>query len=156
MPEENAAELKPLDPRFQELVDKTDLFHGLAPADVEKIFSRGLTMYVEKGDSIFHKKTEGNKMYIVLGGQVGIFDGPVSMATLGPGETFGEMSLLTGMPRSASAIALERSNIFALDEAVFKKLLTKRVAVQMLLNLSRMMGKRIQEANRTIRRLEDR
>lgn len=156
MPEEHASEPRPLDPRYQALVDNVDLFHGLRPGDVEKIFSRGLTMYVEKGDSIFHKKTEGNKMYVVLGGSIGIFDGPVQMAALGAGATFGEMSLLTGMPRSASAVALERSNIFTLDEAVFQKLLTKRVAVQMLLNLSRMMAKRIQDANRTIRKLEDR
>ena len=95
-------------------------------------------------------------MYVVLGGTIGIFDGPVHMATLDAGSTFGEMSLLTGMPRSASAVAMERSNIFALDESVFQKLLTKRVAVQMLLNLSRMMGRRIQDANRKIRELEDR
>lgn len=156
MPEENAVEPRSVDPRFQALVENTDLFHGLKASDVEKIFSKGLTMHIEKGDSIFHKKTEGNKMYVLLGGQIGIFDGPVSIATLGPGSTFGEMSLLTGMPRSATAVALERSNIFALDESVFKKLLTKRVAVQILLNLSRMMGRRIQDANRTIRELEDR
>ena len=148
MPEEQASEAKPVDPRYQMLVDNVDLFHGLRPQDVGKIFARGLTMYIEKGDSIFHKKTEGNKMYVLLGGSIGIYDGPVLMATLTDGATFGEMSLLTGKLRSASAVALERSNIFALDESVFQKLLTKRVAVQMLLNLSRMMGRRIEDANR--------
>ena len=156
MTEENAAESGAVDPRFQVLVDNVDFFHGLRPGDVQKIFARGMTLYVEKGDAIFHKNTEGNKMYVVLGGSIGVFDGPVQMATLRTGETFGEMSLLTGMPRSASAVALERCNIFALDEAVFQKLLTKRVAVQMLLNLGRMLGRRLKEANRTIRELEDR
>ena len=156
MSEDHAVEAEPVDPRFQALVDNVDLFHGLRPKDVQKIFSRGMTMYVEKGDALFHKNTEGNKMYVVLGGSIGIFDGPVQMATLGTGDTFGEMSLLTGMPRTASAVALERCNIFSLDEALFQKLLTKRVAVQMLLNLSRMLGRRLKEANRTIRVLEDR
>ncbi len=156
MPQENTAEADAIDPRFQALVDNVDLFHGLRAADVQKIFARGMTMYVEKGDVIFHKNTEGNKMYVVLGGSVGIFDGPVQMATLGTGDTFGEMSLLTGMPRSASAVALERCNIFTLDESVFQKLLTKRVAVQMLLNLGRMLGRRLKDTNRTVRELDGR
>ena len=115
-----------------------------------------MTMYVEKDDTVFHKNTEGNKMYVVLGGSIGIFDGPVQMATLRTGDTFGEMSLLTGMPRVASAVALERCNLFTLDEPLFQKLLTKRVAVQMLLNIARMLGGRLKDANRTIRELEDR
>ncbi|MCH8203572.1 MAG: cyclic nucleotide-binding domain-containing protein [Candidatus Hydrogenedentes bacterium] len=145
-----------IDPRFQALVDNVDIFHGLRAKDVEKIFSRGMTMYVEKDDTVFHKNTEGNKMYVVLGGSIGIFDGPVQMATLRTGDTFGEMSLLTGMPRVASAVALERCNLFTLDEPLFQKLLTKRVAVQMLLNIARMLGGRLKDANRTIRELEDR
>ncbi len=156
MAQENAAESGAVDPRFEALAENVDIFHGLRPGDVQKIFARGMTMYIEKGDAIFHKNTEGNKMYVVLGGSIGIFDGPVQMAVLRTGDTFGEMSLLTGMPRSASAVALERCNIFTLDEAVFQKLLTKRVAVQMLLNLGRMLGGRLKDANRTIRELEDR
>ena len=156
MTQENAAESGAVNPRFQALAGNVDIFHGLRPGDVQKIFARGMTMHIEKGDTVFHKNTEGNKMYVVLGGSIGIFDGPVQMATLRTGDTFGEMSLLTGMPRSASAVALERCNIFVLDEAVFQKLLTKRVAVQMLLNLGRMLGRRLKEANHTIRELEDR
>ncbi len=156
MAQENASESGALDPRFQALAENVDIFRGLRPGDVQKIFARGMTMYVEKGDTIFHKNTEGNKMYVVLGGSIGIFDGPVQMATLGTGDTFGEMSLLTGMPRSASAVALERCNIFTLDESVFQKLLTKRVAVQMLLNLGRMLGRRLKDTNRTVRELEGR
>lgn len=156
MTQEDMAESGAVEPRFQALVDNVDIFHGLRSVDVQKIFARGMTMYIEKGDTIFHKNTEGNKMYVVLGGSIGVFDGPVQMATLGVGDTFGEMSLLTGMPRSASAVALERCNLFVLDEAVFQKLLTKRVAVQMLLNLGRMLGRRLRDANRTIRELEDR
>ncbi len=156
MSDDHSSESGAIDSRFQALVDNVDIFHGLRPGDVQKIFSRGMTMYIEKGDAIFHKNTEGNKMYVVLGGSVGVFDGPVQMATLSTGETFGEMSLLTGMPRTASAVALERCNIFTLDEPLFQKLLTKRVAVQMLLNLGRMLGRRLKDANRTIRELEDR
>jgi CRP-like cAMP-binding protein len=98
----------------------------------------------------------GNQRFVVLGGSFGVFDGVKQLATLKTGDTFGEMSLLLSEPRSATVKALEFSQLFVLDERLFHKLLTKRVAVQMLMNMSRLLAKRIQNANRTIRELEGR
>lgn len=145
-----------VDPRFKMLAEKVDLFQGLAPEDVAKIFSKGMTMKVQKGDAVFHKGTTGNQMFVVLGGKVGVFDGPKCVAELGVGATFGEMSLLTGEPRSATVLAMEMCNLFVLDETVFQKLLTKRVAVQILLNLARMMGQRVRAGNLKLREMEGR
>jgi CRP-like cAMP-binding protein len=144
------------DPRFAKLVKAVDIFHGLSPEDVGKIFSHGVTMNVQKDQSVFHKGTVGNQMFVVLGGSFGVFDGTKQLATLRTGDTFGEMSLLLSEPRSASVKALELSQVFVLDERVFQKLLTKRVAVQMLINISRMLAKRLQNANRVIREMEGR
>lgn len=142
--------------KYEQLVDHVDMFHGLKPHDVAKIFSKGMTFRVQKGETIFYKGTEGNKMYVVLGGKVGVFDGGKLLSSLSVGATFGEMSLLMHAPRNATVIALERSNLFSLSEDVFQRLLTKRVAVQMLLNLSRTLGKRLNEANIRTRELEGR
>lgn len=145
-----------VDPRFVKMVEVVDIFHGLRPTDVAKIFARGLTMNVQKGDVVFHKGTVGNQMFVVLGGLFGVFDGKNQIASLRTGDTFGEMSLLLEAPRSATVMALESSKVFVLDERVFQKLLTKRVAVQMLLNISRMLGARLQNANKKLRELESR
>ena len=75
MTQEDMAESGVVEPRFQALVDNVDIFHGLRSVDVQKIFARVMTMYIEQGDTIFHKNTEGNKMYVVLGGSIGVFDG---------------------------------------------------------------------------------
>ena len=136
-----------IDPKYAKLVEAIDIFHGLRPADMEKIFKRGMTMMVEKDDTLFHKGTVGNQMYVVLGGSVGVFDGEKQLATLRTGDTFGEMSLLMHAPRNATAKAMEMSRLFVLTEDIFQRLLTKRVAVQMLMNISKMLGKRLNEAN---------
>jgi potassium-dependent mechanosensitive channel len=144
------------DARLKTLVDTVDMFHGLSTEDVQKIFAAGLTMRAEPKDTIFFKDTVGNQMYVVLGGKVGIFDGPRLLAELSTGDTFGEMSLLLGKKRNATAVALEQSLLFVLDEEIFQKLLTKKAAIQILLNLSRTLGERLTEANKEIRRLEGR
>ena len=145
-----------VDPRFKLLAEKVDLFHGLSPADVQKIFARGMTVRVDKGETIFYKDTTGNQMYVVLGGEVGVFDGPKCLATLKVGDTFGEMSLLNNEPRNATVVALEVSNLFVLSEQVFQKLLTKRVAVQILLNVAKTMSKRLRDTNIIVREMEGR
>ena len=142
------------DPRLKTLVDTVDLFHGLATTDVQKIFAAGLTMRAEPKDTIFFKDTVGNQMYVVLGGKVGIFDGPRLLAELSTGDTFGEMSLLLGRKRNATAVAIEQSLLFVLDEEIFQKLLTKKAAIQILLNLARTLGERLSDANTEIRRIE--
>lgn len=144
-----------VDPKYQKLVDTVDIFHGLRPGDMEKIFRKGMTTMVQKGDTLFHKGTVGNQMYVVLGGSVGVFDGPKQIATLGTGSTFGEMSLLSHESRSATVMALENSHLFILSEDIFQRLLTKRVAVQILMNISQMLAKRLKEANAALRKMSE-
>ena len=65
-----------------------------------------------KGDVIFREGTYGETMYEITAGSVGIYAGYGTedeqlIATLGEGETFGEMGLIEFWPRSATAVALE-------------------------------------------------
>jgi CRP-like cAMP-binding protein len=137
----------PDDPRFRKMIRQVQLFNGLDPQDVFKIFKRGMTMMFQQGETIINKGTTGNKMYVILGGSAGVYDGKKQLNKLVTGDSFGEMSLLMNEPRTATVIALEHSRLLELDEQVFHKLLTKKVAVQILLNLSKTMGKRLKDAN---------
>jgi CRP-like cAMP-binding protein len=86
-------------------------------------------------------------MYVVLAGTVVVRDGDKDIATLRTGDTFGEMALINSEPRSANVIAGEDSLLFVLSESTFQQLLTKRVAVQILLNIVRTLSHRLREAN---------
>ncbi len=131
----------------RQLVKRVELFNGLELDDVARIFRKGMTMHASKGQVIFHRDTVGNQMYVVLGGSIGIFDGPKQIATLRTGDMFGEMALVSNEKRSAAAIAVENSKLFVLSETTFQRLLTKRVAVRLLLNILNTTCGRLREAN---------
>ena len=128
-------------------IEKIELFHGLTQDDMLKIFSKGTTMRCAKGETIFFKDTVGSQMFVVLGGTVGVYDGAKSLAQLSVGDMFGEMALVSKEPRSATTIAMEDSSLFVLSESIFERLLTKRVAIQILLNILRTQSRRIKEGN---------
>lgn len=131
----------------RELINRSELFSGLVPEDVMKIFARGMTMRVAKGEAIFYKGTIGSQMYLVLAGKVGVHDQGKLLATLTMGDMFGEMALVNKEPRSADVLALEDSRLFVLNESTFEKLMTKRVAIQILFNIIHTLSHRLKESN---------
>lgn len=136
-----------LSDKYTEMARRVPLFQGLSPEDVAKIFAKGMTMEVEKGNVIFYQGTTGNQMFVVLGGSVGLFDGKKHIATLQSGDMFGEMAVINSEPRSATALAAERCRLFVLSETTFDKLMTKRVAIRILLNIIGTMSKRLRDMN---------
>jgi CRP-like cAMP-binding protein len=132
--------------KLDELIRRVSLFRGFGREDVDKIFSKGMTMRALKDDVIFYKGTVGNTMYIVLGGKVGVYKGEKCIAELRTGDMFGEMALVNKEPRTATVKAIEASHLFVLSESTFQYLLTKRVAVQLLLNIVHTMSDRLKAA----------
>ena len=133
--------------KYGELAKRVPLFNGLEAEDVAKIFSKGMTMEVEKGNMLFYQGTTGNQMYIVLGGRIDLYDGKKHLTSMRTGDLFGEMAVIMNEPRSASAVAGETSRVFVLSESVFEKLMTKRAAIRILLNIIGVMARRIREMN---------
>jgi CRP/FNR family transcriptional regulator/CRP/FNR family cyclic AMP-dependent transcriptional regulator len=67
-----------------------------------------------KGMIIFHKGNPGQTLYIIEAGKVRIFilsesGQEISVNVYGPGDVFGELALLDGLPRSAGAVAVEKT-----------------------------------------------
>jgi CRP-like cAMP-binding protein len=145
-----------LSPQIERVLRNIDIFQGLSPEDIGTIFNHCQTNNVQKDQMLFARGTVGNLMFVVLGGSFALYDGTRQLATFNPGDTFGEMSLLLHEPRVGTVKALELSQVLVLDERLFEKLLTKRVAVQMLLNISRMLARRLKGADQTIREIEGR
>ncbi len=129
------------------LARQIELFRGLTPEDISKIIARGMTVRVLKGETVFYKGTIGSQMYVVLAGTVAVRDGVKDIATLSTGDTFGEMALINSEPRSATVVAVEDSLLFVLSESTFQQLLTKRVSIQILLNIVRTLSHRLRDAN---------
>lgn len=102
------------------------------------------------GDCIFEINDQGDHLYILVSGKVGISlsagkDSGNYIASLGPGDTFGEMNLLDDHPRSASAYVLENSTVLSLEKTRLKGLIQSypEISIGMLRSLSL----RLREAN---------
>lgn len=57
------------------------------------------------GDFLFREGEKGDKMYVLLEGEVDIFLGDFVFETAGPGSLLGEMALIDDSPRTANAVA---------------------------------------------------
>ncbi|HUJ38081.1 MAG TPA: cyclic nucleotide-binding domain-containing protein [Hyphomicrobium sp.] len=77
---------------------------------------------------IFVQDDPGTCMYVVRSGRVGILSGGAVLENIGPNGTFGEMALIDGAPRSATAIAREPTEVAVIDEKAFLYLVEKNPA----------------------------
>jgi len=90
------------------------LFAGLSDQELEGLADRLGKRTFAKGMIIFHKESAGQTLYMIESGKVRIFvlsesGQEISVNVYGPGDVFGELALLDGLPRSAGAVALERT-----------------------------------------------
>ncbi|MEW6364506.1 MAG: cyclic nucleotide-binding domain-containing protein [Acidobacteriota bacterium] len=108
-----------------------------------------------KGSRIFSQDDPGENMYIIHSGRIRIFrevgSQSVEFAVLEKGDFFGEMALFEHQPRSASAEAVEDSELLSIDPPTFADMIraNPEIAVRML----RKYCTRLREANRRIEEL---
>lgn len=105
------------------------------------------------GAVVFEEGDPGSRMYVIRSGEVRILkrvgDRELELARLGAGEAFGEMALLEGRPRSATAVVASPARILEIDQAAFDDLVRRNGEIA--LRLLRRLSGRLREANRQIR-----
>jgi CRP-like cAMP-binding protein len=89
-------------------------------------------IHFKEGDIIFKEDEEnGTEMYVIDSGRVNIVkkvgDTDVTLTTLDEGDFFGEMSLITGSKRSASAVAQTKCKLHTMDKETFEFNLSKDI-----------------------------
>ncbi|HCF56486.1 MAG TPA: Crp/Fnr family transcriptional regulator [Myxococcales bacterium] len=105
-----------------------------------------------KGTVLFDEGEPGDRMFVIHSGRVEVVkrvgSERLTIAELGPGESVGEMAILDGQPRSASAVVCEDAVLVVLDSRTFESLIRQsgEIAVRILRKLSQ----RLREANRQI------
>jgi CRP-like cAMP-binding protein len=106
-----------------------------------------------KGDHIFEINDQGDHLYIIVSGKVGISIDPDPsscnyITIMGTGDSFGEMNLLDNQPRSASAHVLEDAMLLSLEKTRLKGLMQSypEISIGMLRSLSL----KLREADRRI------
>jgi CRP/FNR family transcriptional regulator, cyclic AMP receptor protein len=126
---------------------------ALPKKDLERIYKIAKTREFRPGEPIFTKAEAAEHMFVVLSGRVKIFTHSSgkkrkTFAYLLPGEFFGEMALLEGKTRSASAQAVDPSRILLIGKAEFKRLLISDP--DLTYYLLRTVSERLRRANEEI------
>ena len=111
------------------LLKNISFLSGMADAQLGQLADRGHRVTIETNTPIFREGDAADRLYVILSGTVRIFlrheDGhEVELSVLGQGDFFGEMALLDGGARSASASSIDACTFFVLDRDVFLDLLT--------------------------------
>jgi CRP/FNR family cyclic AMP-dependent transcriptional regulator len=105
------------------------LFAGLGDACLSALARDGKFVHVEKGQFIFFQADPSEKVYLVRSGLVSIvLEGPdgreMVINEMRPGDSFGEVGVLTGQLRSASAIVRKEGILLELPRQVFLTVLS--------------------------------
>jgi CRP-like cAMP-binding protein len=103
---------------------KIFLFKDLSPTALRSLGQRVRVLNYRPGSIIFNKDDPGHTCFIIIEGYIKIYitseEGQeVVLTILKSGEVFGELSLLDGAPRSASAVAMEPTMVLALNRDDF-------------------------------------
>ena len=141
----------------EEQLARVPFFEGLTPAALALIAQTTAEEAHATGTKLFQYGDPGDKLFIIVEGKVRISRevagmGEEALAVLGPGEVFGEMSLLDESPRSADARVHERCRALVITKESFDDLLFlhKDLAYEVLWNCVRILSVRLRETNEKV------
>ena len=105
----------------QALLQELDLFAPFTEAERMEIATHARERHFGRGEHVINEGEEGHTFFVVTRGSLAVMAGKArtEVARLGRGQYFGEMSLLTGEPRSATVTAHEDSVLLELDREAF-------------------------------------
>ncbi|HEX6999242.1 MAG TPA: Crp/Fnr family transcriptional regulator [Gammaproteobacteria bacterium] len=121
------------------VLQRNYLFRGLPEAALNRIAALAAKRVFEKGAIIFAQGDEGDALYGVAAGRVrisasGTGGQEVFLNIMEPGDTFGEIAVMDGLPRTAGATALERTTLIVIQRQDFLTLIERepKLAIHLL------------------------
>ncbi len=128
------------------MLQGSPLFRGLPPEALERIAGLAVQRKFRSGEIVFNRGDPGDALYAVVSGKIRISAGAadgreMSLNIMEPGDTFGEIALLDGGSRTASATATVDSELVSIRRDHFLGLVERepRVALELL----RLCGERL-------------
>ena len=126
-------------PDKRALLSRSVLFHQLPAEDLDRLVAFAKLKHVSAREVIFRKADPGNQMSAIISGRVKMStvseDGKeMVFGIIGPGEFFGEISLLDGEERTATVTAIEPTELLVIERRDFVPFLESypKVAIRLL------------------------
>ncbi|MFI5273833.1 MAG: Crp/Fnr family transcriptional regulator [Ktedonobacterales bacterium] len=126
------------------LLSRVPLFVDLGKRDIQTLAAVSVERHANIGEFLVQQGQAGAGLFVIASGSVVLTQQAESgdarlLATLGPGDVFGEMALLDDLPRSASALASEPTDVLLIPVYDFRTVLhdDADIAIRLLAVLSR-------------------
>lgn len=139
---------------ISDIIDQVPLFDDLKLPEVESLCGFMQCFGAPREVTLIDEASDGNFLLIILTGAVkvvreGGYGAPKVMATVGPGASLGEMSMIDGQPRFASCVTVEPTDFAVLSRDNLNEVLVNmpRLGNKFLLLLLRVMAARLREAS---------
>jgi len=137
----------------RELLRTVPLFSELSDEALESLGHLATRRRYPKDTVIFFENEEGDCLFMILDGRIKVTilgdDGrEIILTMLGSGDLFGEMALLDNEPRSATAIAVEESELLSLQRTDFQAVLGENPGISSA--LIKVLSQRLRRANHQI------
>jgi CRP-like cAMP-binding protein len=128
------------------MLQRSPLFRGLATPVLERIAALATQRAWRRGEILFRSGDPGDALYGVVTGRIRISTGnadgrEIFLNIMEPGDTFGEIALLDGGTRTATATAIEASELVSIRRAPLFELLEREP--KSALELLRLCGERL-------------
>lgn len=110
---------------IKDMLYQVDFFADFNEIETRKLIEAGYRKHLEKEEILFREEDIGDAFYIILSGKVEVFVEKINkhLTYLENGSFFGELSLMLGMPRTATVKAIEPTILFCINQINFRKLL---------------------------------
>jgi CRP/FNR family cyclic AMP-dependent transcriptional regulator len=137
-----------------DLLSRIPIFEHLTPPDFEVLLTLWKPRSLNAGEVLFEKGDHGDSMFVIQEGTLEIVvpvdqsSEGVSINFLNEGEFVGELSLLDGLPRTATARAVKPTRLLEMHRKDFMELLMKRPAVA--ISMVGEIGKRLRSTNELV------
>lgn len=139
-----------LDPQGSERLREIGLFGGLGDEVLQDLSSSLTLVELTPGSVVFREGDSGREMFVLLDGEMEVLKQSkrkheTRVAVLGPGDWFGEMSILDVLPRSATVRALAPSRLLRITAHDLDSLYRRdlRSYSLLVLNVAREMSRRL-------------
>jgi len=112
----------------QTLIRRSFLFRDVPQPILERLAALSVTKQLERRETLLSRGDEGDALYVVVEGLVRIWVGSdsgkeLTFSMMEPGDVFGEIALLDGLPRTANATAQEATLLLVIQRSAFLSVL---------------------------------
>ncbi len=136
--------ISPSPARLRQVLRQAPLFSGLEDDDLDRIIDQLEVQAFDKGQLVVKQGDHTDSLYVIIDGKVDVFlcndkGKEIIINSLGPGDSFGELAPLGGIPRQASIQTTEPAHFAVISRQLFMDRLLSQPAIAMRL-IDRLVG----------------